>query len=48
MLARETGQPLDIVSRHTERDYWMTAEEALEYGLISRIVQSRDEIDPST
>jgi ATP-dependent Clp protease protease subunit len=45
MLARETGQPLDIVSRHTERDYWMTAEEALEYGLISRIIQSRDDLD---
>lgn len=44
MLARETGQPLDVVQRHTERDYWMTATEALEYGLVSKIVSSRDEI----
>lgn len=44
MLSRETGQPIDIVSRHTERDYWMNAQEALEYGLVSRIITSRAEI----
>ncbi len=42
MLSAETGQPIEIVRRHTERDYWMTAEEAVEYGLIARIVDSRD------
>lgn len=44
MLARETGQPIEVVSRHTERDFWMNAEEALKYGLVSRIVTSRDEL----
>lgn len=44
MLSRETGQPIDIVSRHTERDFWMNAEEALEYGLVSRIVTNRAEL----
>ncbi len=44
MLSRETGQPIEIVSRHTERDYWMNAEEALAYGLIARIVTHRAEI----
>jgi len=44
MLARETGQPIEIVSRHTERDYWMNAQEAVDYGLISRIVNTRSEI----
>ncbi len=44
MLAKETGQPLEIVSRHTERDYWMSADEAREYGLIAKIVTSRDEL----
>lgn len=44
MLSRETGQPLDIVQRHTERDYWMSAKEAFEYGLVTRIIQSRDEL----
>lgn len=33
----ETGQPLEKVQRDIERDYWMSAAEALDYGLISRI-----------
>ncbi|MCC6622145.1 MAG: ATP-dependent Clp protease proteolytic subunit [Deltaproteobacteria bacterium] len=45
MLARETGQPLEVVSRHTERDFWMNAQEALDYGLVSRIITSRDELE---
>jgi len=45
MLADETGQPFERVEGDTQRDYWMTAEEAVEYGLISRVVQSRAEMD---
>ena len=45
MLSRETGQPLDIIQRHTERDYWMTAKEAVEYGLVARIVDTRHDIE---
>ncbi len=44
MLADATGQPLERVEKDTQRDYWMNAEEALEYGLISRIIRSRDEL----
>jgi ATP-dependent Clp protease protease subunit len=33
------------VSEDTDRDYWLNAEEALEYGLISRIISSRSELD---
>ena len=44
MLSKETGQPIEIVSRHTERDYWMSADEALAYGLIAKIVTNRDEL----
>lgn len=44
MLSQETGQPIEIVRRHTERDYWMTAAEAVEYGLVARMVSSRHEI----
>lgn len=44
MLSRETGQDIEIVRRHTERDYWMDAAEAVSYGLVSRVVSSRDEI----
>ncbi len=38
MLAEATGQPLERIERDTDRDYWMSAEEALEYGLIDEII----------
>ncbi len=44
MLAKETGQPLERVEGDTQRDYWMTSAEAVEYGLISRVVESRADI----
>lgn len=45
MLAEATGQPLDVVESHTQRDYWMSADEAVNYGLVSRIVNSREELE---
>lgn len=45
LLAEECGQPLEKVTHDTERDYWMTAPEAVAYGLIDHIVASREEID---
>ena len=44
MLAAETGQKLKRVERDAQRDYWMDAEQAVEYGLVSRIVTSANEI----
>ena len=44
IIARETGQPLDRVEKDTERDYWMSAEEAKEYGIVRTIVRSAAEI----
>jgi len=41
MLAENTGQPLEKVSADTERDNWMSAEEAKEYGLVDRVVVNR-------
>lgn len=41
---RETGQPVERVQRDIERDYWMTAQEAKDYGLISRIVTGWNEL----
>ena len=41
MLAANTGQPLDIIFRDTERDNYMTAEEAKAYGLIDEITKSK-------
>lgn len=45
MLADACGQPLERVERDTQRDYWMSAEQALEYGLVSKIVSTRTELD---
>ena len=44
ILAENTGKPFDVVARDTERDYYMTAAEALEYGLIDKIYEKRGEI----
>lgn len=44
LIAEETGQDVKKVSDDTDRDYWLTAEEALEYGLISRIISKRSEL----
>ncbi|MCR5346417.1 MAG: ATP-dependent Clp endopeptidase proteolytic subunit ClpP [Fretibacterium sp.] len=41
ILAHHTGQELDKVARDTDRDNYMTAEEALSYGLIDRVIESR-------
>ena len=41
---KETNQPLDRVHHDIERDYWMTTQEALSYGLISRIITSWNEV----
>jgi ATP-dependent Clp protease, protease subunit len=43
-IARETGKPLDVVLLDIERDYWMSAEEAVEYGLVSRIIERKTEL----
>ncbi len=45
IYARETGQPLEKVQEDTDRDYWMSPDEAVAYGLISRVVNGFDEID---
>jgi len=44
LIAQETGQTLEKVAGDTDRDYWLNAEEALEYGLIARIIKSRSEL----
>lgn len=41
ILAERTGQSLETITRDTERDNFMTAQEALEYGLIDRIIDKR-------
>ena len=43
ILAENTGKDYDVIAADTERDNWMTAEEAKEYGLIDRVVYKRAE-----
>ena len=38
MIAEKTGQPIERVAHDTERDYFMTAEEAKEYGIVDDVV----------
>lgn len=44
IFAKATGQSLEQIKKDTERDYWMTAEEAVKYGLVGKIVTSQAEI----
>ncbi len=43
-IARETGQTLEKVVADTERNFWMSAEEAVAYGLVGRVVARADEV----
>jgi ATP-dependent Clp protease protease subunit len=45
LIADETGKPHQQVEKDTDRDYWMSGSEAVDYGLISRVVQSRVELE---
>jgi ATP-dependent Clp protease protease subunit len=41
ILAEHTGQPLERVSKDMERDYFMTSDEAREYGIIDQVITHR-------
>jgi ATP-dependent Clp protease, protease subunit len=44
LIAKETGQKLDKVMTDIERDHWMSAEEAIEYGLVARVIEKQGEL----
>ena len=44
IIAEATGQSIERVSRDTDRDYWMNAVEASAYGLIAKIISTRDDL----
>jgi len=44
LISDETGRPVEKVEQETDRDFWMNAEEAQEYGLVSRTIKSRSEL----
>lgn len=43
IIAYHTGQPLERVAADTERDYWMSPEEAEEYGIVDEVIRKREE-----
>ena len=44
IIAEQTGQPIKRVEKDTERNFWMSAEQAKEYGLVGKIIASVDEL----
>lgn len=44
VISQQTGQPFERVARDIERDYWMNAEEAVDYGIASRIIERQAEL----
>ena len=45
IIAEETGTSLDKVSKDTDRDYWLNAEESVSYGVISRVISKRSDLN---
>ncbi|MBI5936801.1 MAG: ATP-dependent Clp endopeptidase proteolytic subunit ClpP [Betaproteobacteria bacterium] len=43
LLAQHTGQPIETIERDTDRDYFMSAEAAVKYGLVDKVLASRDQ-----
>ncbi len=48
ILSEHTGQPIEKIRQDTERDYFMTAEEAKQYGIIDRVITTREMQDQLT
>ncbi|WP_338666633.1 ATP-dependent Clp endopeptidase proteolytic subunit ClpP [Pseudodesulfovibrio methanolicus] len=47
IMSHHTGQSIDKITADTDRDYFMSSEEALEYGLIDKVMTSRADVDES-
>jgi ATP-dependent Clp protease protease subunit len=45
IISDETGRPLEQVEKDTDRDYWMSVEEAIDYGIVSKVIKSVTELD---
>lgn len=44
IFARQTGQPIEKVEEDTDRNFWMSAEQAREYGLVGKVINTIDEL----
>ena len=45
IISAETGQPIERVRKDSDRNYWMSAEEAIAYGMTARIIKSAAELE---
>lgn len=43
MLSKHTGQPMDVIERDTDRDNFMSAEQAVAYGLVDKVLENREQ-----
>jgi ATP-dependent Clp protease protease subunit len=48
LMSKHTGKPVEVIERDTDRDRFMSAQEALEYGIIDTIVTNRSELNVDT
>ncbi|MCL2857411.1 MAG: ATP-dependent Clp protease proteolytic subunit [Oscillospiraceae bacterium] len=45
LISTQTGQPIERVQQDTERNFWMSAQQAVEYGIVGKVISSQDELD---
>jgi ATP-dependent Clp protease protease subunit len=45
IISDETGRPLEQVEKDTDRDYWMSVEEAIDYGIVHKVIRSVTELE---
>jgi ATP-dependent Clp protease, protease subunit len=48
LIARETGKPVRVVLEDIERDHWLSASEAVDYGLVGRIIHGREDLQSNS
>jgi ATP-dependent Clp protease protease subunit len=44
VIAKQTGRPFETIAKDMERDFWMSASEAIEYGIVSRVIERQTEL----
>lgn len=44
LIADETGRPVEQVEKDTDRDYWMSVDEAIDYGIVTKVIASSSEL----
>lgn len=45
IISNATGQPIEKVNKDTDRNYWLSAEDAISYGIVNKIITSQDELN---